>query len=197
MTAKAIEFIWWIVGTFGVAGLVAFWFLAPTAAQLTLQAVVRFFKLLLSDRIGCALLAAIAAGLIVDHQRHAYDDAQNAARSAAFEQAQTDRDAGIEKRTREKVWEEIANATAENKVVDTDVKGFTDALPPPPKTGNPFLIGDADAERLCKLAGQTQCGPVGDQGVPATRRPGRSAKDQKIRLPSLIRTGLGAARKGK
>lgn len=199
MTATAIKFVWWIVGTFGVAGLVAFWFLAPTAAQLALQAVVKFIKLLLSYRIGCALLAAIVAALIADQHRHSYDDAQFAARTAAFEQAQTERDERIAKETRDKVWIEIANATAENKTIDTDVKGFTDALPQPVAIGksvNPFIVG-ADADRLCKLAGQTQCGPVGDQGMPAARRAGSGSGDhKKIRLPSLIRTGVGSTKQG-
>jgi hypothetical protein len=192
MTAYAAALIWWIVGTFGVAGLVAFWFLAPTAAQLTLQAVVKFFHLVLSYRVGCALLAAIVAGLIVDHKRHAYDDEQFAKRTALFEEAQRRRDDTIAKDTREKVWIEIGNATAANKIVDNSVKGFSDALPPPPKTGNPFLVG-ADADKLCNIAGKTQCGPSGDQGMPKARRPGgRPGDHAKIRLPSLIRTGIGA-----
>lgn len=188
MTAKAIEVIWWIVGTFGVAGLVAFWFLAPTAAQLTLQAVVRLFKLLLGYRVGCALLAAVLAGAIVDHKRHAYDDEQFAARTALFEEAQSRRDATIAQATRDKVWAEIANATAENVSIDNDVKEFTDA-PPRVPTGNTLRISDADADRLCKLAGQTQCGPIGREGVSKARRPGGSATDKGFKLPHLIRAG--------
>jgi hypothetical protein len=49
MTALAAELLWWVLGTCGVAGLVAFWFLAPTAAQLTLQAVIK-----LPDRLRTA-----------------------------------------------------------------------------------------------------------------------------------------------
>jgi hypothetical protein len=196
MTARAIEIVWWVLGTFGLAGLVAFWFLAPTAAQLTLQAVVRVFKLLLSYRIGCALLAAIAAGLIVDHKRHAYDDQQFAARTAAFEDAQHQRDGRIAQETRDKVLADIANATSENAVIEKDVKEFSDALPAPAPTGNPFLVG-ADADRLCRIAGKTQCGPSGDQGMPKARRPGgRSGNHAKIRLPSLIRTGTWADKQG-
>lgn len=188
MTAKALSVIWWIVGTFGVGGLVAFWFLAPTAAQLTLQAVVKFFQLVLSYRIGCALIAAVLAGVIVDYKRHAYDDAQFAARTAAFERAQTARDGRIAQETRDKVWKEIADATAQNVSIDNEVKEFSDA-PPPAATGNPLLISDADADRLCKLAGQTQCGPSGDKGVPKARRSGGSAANSWLKLPNIIRTG--------
>lgn len=191
MSAQVVSVVWWIVGTFGVGGLIAAWFVFPTASSLVLQAVVKFFQLVFSYRVGCALLAAIAAGLIVDHQRHAYDDEQFAKRTALFEEAQRRRDATIEQNTRDKVWAEIANATARNKSIDNDVKDFRDVLPPPAVTGNSFLVG-ADADRLCRLAGKTQCGPVGDQGMSKTRRPGgRSGDHPKIRLPSLVRTGVG------
>lgn len=191
MTAQAVAWAWWIVGTFGVAGLVAFWFLAPTAAQLALRAVIKAFQFALSYRIGCALLAAIAVSLIVDYQRHAYDDKQSAQRAAIFEAAQRQRDARIAEETREAVWTEIANATAANAVIDTDVKEFSDVLPPPPPTGNPFRVG-GDAGRLCHIAGKTECGPAGRKGMSEARRPsGRSGNHAKIRLPSLIRTGVG------
>lgn len=191
MTAFAIGWLWWIFATFGVAGLVAFWFLAPTAAQLTAQAVIKLFRFVLSYRVGCALLAALVAGLIADHHRHAYDDDQFAKRTALFEEAQRRRDATIEQNTREKVWTEIGDATVRNNSIDSKVKDFRDALPPPAATGNPFLVGN-DADRLCKLAGKTQCGPSGDQGMSKARRPGgRPGDNAKIRLPSLIRTGIG------
>lgn len=197
MTAFAIKWMWWIFATFGFAGLAAFWFLAPTAAQLALRAVVKLFGFVLSYRIGCALLAALAAGLIVDYQRHAYDDEQFAQRTAAFEAAQRQRDQRIAEKTRAAVWTEIANATVSNAAIDTSVKEFTDAPPPQPATGNPFLIGDTDAVRLCHIAGQTECGSSGGQRVPAARRAGSRAADQKFRLPSLIRTGTRADQKGK
>lgn len=178
MTARAISIIWWIVGTFGIAGLIAFWFLAPTAAQLALRGVVKAFQFILSYRIGCALLAALVTGLIVDERRHSYDDAQFAKQTAMFEAAQKMRDVRIAEKTREAVWVEIANATAANNVVDNDVKEFRDALPPPPPTGNPFLVG-ADAGRLCHIAGKARCGPSGDKRVPAARRAGSRSGDQR------------------
>lgn len=192
MTAQAVSLVWWIVGTLGFGALVAFWFLAPTAAQIVLQAVVKFFGLLLSYRVGCALLAAIAAGLIVDHWRHSKDDEVSAQRAALFEAAQKARDQNIAEETREKVWTEIANATAQNAVTDNTVKEFINALPPAPKTGNPYLVG-AESCRLRNIAGQTGCGPNGGQGVPKARRTGGSPGDRaKIRLPKIIRTGVGA-----
>jgi hypothetical protein len=194
MTAHVIACIWWIVGTFGVAGLIAFWFLAPVAARLVLQAVVAAFEFVLSYRVGCALLAAIAVGFVVDYQRHAYDDAQFAARTALFEFAQKQRDDGIAQKTRDKVWSEIADATAANVSIDDDVKDFTNVpaavpLPAVRPVGNPLVIDAADAVRLCHIAGQTQCGPVGSQGVSKARRPGGSATDKRFRLPHLIRAG--------
>lgn len=196
MTAKAIEIVWWIVGTFGIAGLVAAWFVFPTISQLVLQRVVKLFAFVLSYRVGCALLAAIVAGLIVDQWRHSYDDAQFAARTAAFEQAQRDRDSRIALQTRDKVWKEIADATATNATIDNDVKEFSDAPPvplPPSRvaTGNPLAISDADADRLCKLAGQTVCGPIGGKGVSKARRSGGRPADQGLKLPNIIRTGVG------
>lgn len=203
MTAHAVQFIWWIVGTLGIAGLVAFWFLLPTAAQLTLQAVVKAFNLVLSYRLGCALLAGLAVGLIVDNKRHAYDDAQFAKQTAVFEAAQNQRDVGIAQKTRETVWLDIANATAENSSIDKEVRDFTNGFPaiiPTPTArpvGNPFLVG-ADAGRLCHLAGQTECGSASGQGVPKARRPSSGSGDHaKIRLPSLIRTGARSDQQGK
>ncbi len=188
MTALGTQWLWWIFGTFGLVGLVAFWFAAPTAASLALQIVVRLFKLVLSYRIGCALLAALVTGLIVDQQRHAYDDEQFVKRTALFEAAQETRDARIAQETRDKVWLDIGNAAIENKTIDNGVKEFTNALPPAAPSGNPFLISDVDAGRLCVIAyGKAGCRSAGDKGMPAARRPGRSAHDSKVRLPSIIR----------
>lgn len=192
MTALAIKWLWWIFATFGVAGLVAFWFLAPTAAQLALQIVVRAIRFVLSYRIGCALLAAIAAGLIADHLRHTYDDEQFAQRTAAFVASQDARDKRVAEKTRGEVLAAVAAANVANNVIDKDVKGFSDALPPP-TTGNPFLIGDADADRLCVIAyGKAGCRSSGSKGVSEARRASGSAANSKIRLPSFIRTGTRA-----
>lgn len=192
MTAFATQWLWWIFGTFGLVGLVAFWFLAPTAGQLTLQIVVRLFKLLLSYRIGCALLAAIAAGLIVDHKRHAYDDEQFAKRTAAFEAAQDHRDATVAQNTRDRVWIDIGNQTALNVETAKEVKEFRDVLPPTPKTGNVFRIGDDDARRLCIIAyGKVGCGPSGGKRVPEARRPGRHSDNSGLRFPDAVRRIVG------
>jgi uncharacterized membrane protein YraQ (UPF0718 family) len=178
----------WLVATLGVAGTIALFVFAPGIASAVMRGVVRCFALVLSYRAGCALVAAILAALAADYWRHSRDDAAFAAQTAAFEKAQDDRDKRITQEVREDVWKEIANATAENARTDETVKGFTDALPQnPTAAGNPFLIGDVAADRLCKIAGQAQCGPGGDQGVPAARRPGRRATDQKFRLPRLVR----------
>lgn len=196
MTATAVEFIWWIVGMFGVVGLVAFWFMAPAAAQLTAQAVVKILSAAFSTRVGCALMAAVLVGLVVDEKRHTYDDEQYAKQTALFEAAQRRRDDTIAQETRVKVQAAIDETKAENKAVDDDVKDFSHDLPPVPPTGNPFLVG-RDAGRLCKLAGQTVCGPSGYHGMPKTRRPGgRSGDHAKIGLPSIISTGVGPNKQG-
>jgi hypothetical protein len=187
---------YWLIGTLGVAGTIALLVFFPAVFSIAFKAVVRFFSLVLSYRVGCAVVAAIAAALIADYHRHSIDDADFAARSAAFEQAQVDRDERIRQETRENVWKEIANATAENAKTDENVKVFTDALPTPSAAGNPFAISDADAIRLCHIAGQTECGPRRDKGVSKIRRASRRAADQKIRLPSLIRNGAWSDQKG-
>lgn len=192
MTALATEWLWWIFATFGLAGLVAFWFGAPAAAQLTLQFVVKLFRFVLSYRIGCALLAALVAGLIVDHHRHAYDDEQFAKRAAAFDAAQDERDARVAKNARDRVWTEIANQTAKNVETDKEVKEFRDVLPPTPPTGNVFRIGDSDAKRLCIIAyGKAGCGPDSRKGMPEARRKGASPGDQRVGFPRSIRRIIG------
>lgn len=163
--------VYWLVGTAGVAGTIAFFAFAPTAAAIVGKAIVRFFSIVFSYRIGCAVVAATLAWFIADFVRHSSDDARYAAEVAEFEKAQDARDKRIKEETTADVWREIANATAENVVTDTAVKDFTDALPKPPETGNPFRIGD-DAMRLCKIAGETQCGHIGGEGVPKAHAPG-------------------------
>lgn len=185
--------IWWLVATLGVAGTIALFVLAPTVFAKTFEVVVRLFTLLVSYRAGCALLAAIAAALVTDYWRHSRDDAEFAARVAAFEQAQKDRDTRIAKETREDVWKEIANATAANDATDKQVKDFHDALPPVPSTGNAFIVGAASC-RLRQIAGFAGCGPDRTQGVPqaGSEGPGTGRPDwAKYRLPGLITRGFG------
>jgi hypothetical protein len=165
MTAELWKIVWWMVGLFGVAGSIALFAFFPAVATLIFNAVVRFFGLVLSYRVGCALVAAILAALAADYWRHSTEDAKHAAEVAAFVKAQDERDKRIAVETRELVWKEIADATAENAVTDKDVKDFDDALPPPPPTGNVFRVGP-DACRMRHIYGQAECRPVGTKGVP-------------------------------
>lgn len=171
--------IWWAVGVFGIGGLIALCAFYPVV----LAVVGRFFRLVLAYRIGCALVAATLAWFIADYVRHSIEDDKHAAAVAAFEKAQDDRDKRIATETRALVWEEIANATAENAVTDKDVKEFTDALPKPPETGNLFRVG-ADACRLRSLIGQAGCGSDGAKGVSQADTPRASLRDRlRKRLP--------------
>jgi hypothetical protein len=158
-----------------------------------IRAAFRFFT---GTRVGVGILVGCIGFMVADIRRSRMDTANFAQRTAAFEQAQTDRDARIEKDTRNLVWHEIADATAANQTTDQQVKEFGDALPPSPPAGNPYLVG-ADASRLCRIAGKTRCGSGSDQGVPAAgRKSGRPADQRKIRLPDIIRTGAWPDRTG-
>lgn len=170
-TFLGIGWLWWLLGTFGIAGTVAMLVFAPTVVPLVVQAVVRFVGYLLSTRWGCALLAAVVAFVVADIHRSTSDEKAFKARTEAFERAQHDRDERIARETREAVTKELADAAKENVKVDEDVKEFKDALPPVPHTGdNPFRVG-ADACRLRHIAGQVErgCGESVN-GVPTPRR---------------------------
>jgi hypothetical protein len=165
MKAEDVHLLFWLLGSIGVAGTIALFVAVPTAFALA-----RFFGLVLSYRIGCAALALLAGLLIADYWRAGKDAKEWAARTAAFEAAQDERDKRIAQETKEAVMKEVAAAATENVVIDKEVKEFHDALSPVPFTGNPFRVG-ADAPRLCRIAGQAQCGPQTiDRRMPKTRR---------------------------
>lgn len=187
---------YWLIGTVGVAGTIALFAIYPAIMGTIWRVIIKLLGAILSYRIGCVIVTAIVVAFAVDYWRHSRDDAAFAEQTAAFEQAQSERDKRIAQETRDAVWVEIANATAENAVTDKEVKEFTDVLPPVPETGNPFRVG-ADAGRLCKIAGQSRCGPPSPQGVPKTQGPGASSGDRRgLRLPHLVSRGAGPAQKG-
>lgn len=193
MSVEGWKLVYWMIATIGVAGTIALIVFAPTVAKIALDAVVRLFAFVLSYRVGCALVAAVLAAFIADYARHSSDDAKHAAEIAEFEKAQNDRDKRIAKKTRDEVWAEIANATAENAVIDTKVKEFHDALPPIPAMGNPFAVGDASC-RLREIAGLTGCGPQGTKRVSKARPQSAGARAKhwtEHRLPGLITRGFG------
>ena len=158
----------WLLATFGVAGTIALAVFFPTVARLVGAAVGRCFVVVFSYRVGCAVVAALLAYLVADYVRHSIEDKRHADAEASFRLAQSARDRRIAEETRESVWKEIANATAENAVIDKDVKDFTDALPMPNPPiaagGNLFAVGD-DADRLRRIAGQPERGRSGSKRV--------------------------------
>ncbi len=159
----------WIVTTGGIAGLITLAVLFPAVMGVVFQGFMKLFGFVLNYRIGCALVAAVLAGLAVDYVRHSHDDAVYAARVEAFNAAQVARDAKIEADTRELVTKELADAAPVNTAIDKDVKELKDALPPVvPETGNPFRVGP-DACRLRRLAGEAGCGPVSPKAVPKAK----------------------------
>lgn len=169
-TIFGVSWVWWLLGTLGIAGTVALAVLAPAVLSVVVQAVVRFVGYLLSTRWGCALLAAAVAFVVADINRSMRDAADFKAKTEAFEQAQRDRDERIARETREDVMKEVAAATAESAEIDKGVKEFKDALPPVPHTDvNVFRVG-SDACRLRLIAGQAGCGPEkGTLRVPTPR----------------------------
>lgn len=179
--------VWWLVSLVGIGGLIAIFAAYPIVATI----VVRFFSVVFSYRIGCAVVAAVFAALVADYWRHSIEDERHAAEVAAFEQKQRDRDERIKKETLDEVLKEAAAAAAENAATDKTVKDFTDALPIPAETGNPFAVG-ADACRLREIAGQARCGSVGVEGVPAPDTGRASIRDRiKNRLSGV---GSGGTR---
>lgn len=196
-TLLGISWLWWALGTFGMVGTGLLLWLAP---GLLVQIATWMFKFFITTRLGNIILAAAIAFFVADVNRSLRDRHEFAAQTAAFEQAQKDRDTRIAQQTREEVWKEIANQTAANAATDNDVKEFHNALPPVPFANgvNPFRVGDA-ACRLRKVAGQTGCGPKRAQGVPQARSEGGgagTADRPRFRLPRLITRGVGGAEKG-
>lgn len=192
-----VSWVWYLVGTIGIGGTIALLYLGPAFLTAILPSLLRFF---FGTRLGVGIMVGFAAFMVADIHRSREDAKRWEAEKAAFAQAQHDRDERIAKETRDKVWAEIADATAANTVIDNEVKEFHDALPPAAPaaaTINPYLVGDS-ACRLRHIAGYAGCGPVRAQGVPkaGSKRAGTGRIDwSKFRLPGLITAGPGSAAK--
>lgn len=163
----------WLIPIIGIPGLIALVLIYPGIMAAISRAIMQLLSWVLSSRLGCAILAAVAMGFAVDYWRHSTDDAEFAQRTALFEHAQKQRDERIRVETRDEVWTEIANQTAANNATDTEVKEFHNALPPIPHTGNPFRVGVA-APKLRSIAGQAERRSQGVKRMPAPRSKGRS-----------------------
>lgn len=182
------EILVWLIPIIGIPGLIFLIMTYPGIMAMIGRAIAKFFEWLLSSRIGCALLAAVVVGFAVDYWRHSKDDAEFAQRTALFEHAQTERDQRIKTETRDEVWQEIANATAENTVIDNATEKFTNEPPPPPApASDPYRIDPVSRAELCDIAGETGCRPQRAQGVQASRRPGFHPADR--RLPQGVSPG--------
>lgn len=155
MTALALEWFWWIFATFGIIGIIAIWFLAPTVATMILKGIVAFFNLVFGYRLGCAIVAAVAAFLIADYHRARIDEADWKQQQAVFEQAQAVRDKQIDADARAEVRKEITDEKAATADTTNEVKVYEDALPVLPPTVTVCNVG-ADADRLRNIAGQPQ-----------------------------------------
>lgn len=191
-----VSWVWYLVGTVGIGGTIALLYLGPAFLTAVVPYLLRFF---LGTRVGVGIMVGAACFMVADIHRSRSDAARWEAEKAAFVQAQHDRDERIAKETRDKVWAEIANATAANTVIDNEVKEFHDALPPAPATAtvNPYIVGDS-ACRLRHIAGYPGCGPDRTKGVPKARsgRAGSGRIDwSQFRLPGFITTGAGGAAK--
>lgn len=190
-----ISWIWWALGTFGTVGTLLLLWLAPATLAMVVKSVLTFF---LTNRYGNMIAVGLIVFFVADVNRSLRDQHEFAARTAAFEQSQRDRDTRIAQETRDQVWKDIANQTAENTATDKDVKEFHDALPAVPFANgvNPFRVGDASC-KLRHVAGQAGCGPARAKGVPKARPEGAVPGNQpRFRLPGFITGGIGGAQKG-
>lgn len=172
-----ISWVWYLVTILGVGGTIAFFVLDFALATTVFKAIVNF---LWSTRIGWALVAGFFMFELADIHRSSSDEAAFAARTAAFEQAQKDRDQKIADDTRAAVTKELADQTKTDQQTDTQVKEFNDALAPVPATGNPFTVG-SDACKLRALAGLS-CGErrAVTTPVPKARPKHRAAADKRL-----------------
>lgn len=172
------KIFYWLAGTLGIAGTIALFVFVPNVAGIIFRAVVKFFSFVLSYRVGCALVAALVVGFAVDYWRHSRDDADFAAKTAAFEAAQDARDKRIADDTRASVTAEIANQQKQDDGTNQEVKEFHDTLPPIPALGNPFAVG-SDRDRLRIIAGQAVSKPASAKRVSAPRRASPRPGDRK------------------
>lgn len=138
----------WMVSTLGVAGTIALFAVYPAIMGSIWRGIINLFGLVLSYRIGCAIVAAVIVGFAVDYARHSHDDKVFAERVAAFEEAQRQRDKTIEADTKLWVTKQIADDFMAEQDGKQDVDSFTKDLP----VSNVFRVGDA-APKLRALAG--------------------------------------------
>lgn len=174
MTAFALEWFWWIFATFGIVGIIAVWFLAPTVATMILKGIIAFFSLVFGYRLGCAIVAAVVAFLAADYHRARIDEVDWKRRQAAYDQAQIARDKKIDADARAQVRQEIADEKAATATTTNEVQVYEQALPVLPPTDTICRVG-SDADKLRAISGS-----------------GRPQSKSKLRLPKLTRKRVTA-----
>ncbi len=176
MLIWGISWVWYLVTILGVGGTILFFVLDAAMATVVFKWILRF---LWETRLGWALVAGFFMFELADILRSRSDQADFAARTAAFEQAQQARDQKIADDTRAAVAEELKQQAAADQKTDTANEDFQKDLPPVPATGNSFAVG-SDACKLRLIAGQT-CGPDRSP-APAVRKTGTKSRSPKHRL---------------
>lgn len=185
IVAFILDWGWMIFGAFGIGGLVLVWIFAPAAMSVIVKAIVTVITELLETRLGCALIAAVIVGIGVNHMRANIDEEKFEQRTAQFQEQQKERDAQIAKDTREMVTAELAKEKDQSRLIDQNVEGFTNALPPaaPTPGANAFLVGN-DACKLRDIAGLPPCRSGGVKAVRAARQGAAAAINRaRDRLP--------------
>jgi hypothetical protein len=191
LDSNVMSILWWVLGAGGLVGLVLLFLLYPVIVQAMIKIIGVILTEMLSTRLGCAILTAIVVGLGVSHMRGRIDNDAFAERTAQFEQQQKDRDARIAAETRAAVENELAPRLQQiDAKTDSDVKVFTDAMPPTPvPAANPFRVGN-DACKLRLIAGLPPCGSERLGGVSqAAKRAAGALHHTRYRLPAAISQG--------
>lgn len=133
-----VSWVWWLIGTFGIAGTIALAIFAPSALMLVWNAISKVLVWMLQTRVGCAILAFIIAFLIADIHRSRLDEASWKKQIAAFEAAQTQRDADIAADVRKTVTDELAKDQKADVIDVQEKKDFEQHLDP----AKACLVGD-------------------------------------------------------
>jgi outer membrane murein-binding lipoprotein Lpp len=157
-TLQAVSWVYWLIGSIGLVGTGLLIWLAPTVLLQAIPVLGRFF---LGTRPGVAILAGAICFFIGDVNRSKIDQANFTERTAAFEQAQLERDKKIDMDARDAVRKEIDAEKIAVAATDTQVTTYEQALLPLTPADSKCRVGSA-ADELRKLAGA----PVRKRVVP-------------------------------
>lgn len=194
-----VWWLWYVLGTVGIGGLIALLVLAPAVVETLLQGAVKFF---FGTRIGAALLAGFIAFQVADIWRSTSDAKYWKAEKAAMIDAAKRRETKIAEDTAVEARKEMADLAVSSSTTDQAIKEFANAQPvrfpeTPARQIDPLAISDADADRLCIIATGKACVRLQPKGgaVPLPRARPKAADSQHHRrkLPDLIRRGVGRA----